>query len=202
MLDAQRKSGSGPSFSRFKRRAGKFGTRGSVERKSARNRRNNVNENGNNGDIKDDDEDDKSNVIGEIARPAQMAAVPDLLKFVASIERQEGFGDDRIKEIETALREALVIIVESAKKETSGDIVVTCKHDHWGKFVIVISDTGEPFNILLADVVFFGEKSPVDEGRRDSARLIKRMIDNIEQKRADETNILTFTVSPRLRVKQ
>jgi hypothetical protein len=42
----------------------------------------------------------------------------------------------------------------------------------------------------------------VDEGRRDAARLIKRMIDNIEQKRVDETNVLTFTVSPRLRAKQ
>jgi len=78
---------------------------------------------------------------------------------------------------------------------------VTCKHDHWGKLMIVISDTGKPFNILLADIVFQGEKTPVNEARRDSARLIKRMIDNIEQKRADNTNILTFNVAPRPRTK-
>jgi anti-sigma regulatory factor (Ser/Thr protein kinase) len=144
----------------------------------------------------------KSSVIGEMSRPAQMAVLPEILEFVSTIERQEGFSDERIGEIEKALREALVNIVRSAERQKGGDIIVTCKHDPWGKLVIVIVDTAEPFNILLADIVFQGEETPVDEGRRDSARLIKRMIDNIEQKRVDETNVLTFTVSPRLRAKQ
>lgn len=156
-----------------------------------------VEENGNNGGI---DEGEKTNVLGEISRPAGESAIPELLEFASSIERAEGFGEERIGEIETALREALVMIAKSASGK--GDIVITCKHDHWGKLVIVISDTGEPFNILLADVVFFGEESPVDEKRRESARLIKRMIDNIEQKRVDETNVLTFTVAPRPRAKR
>jgi len=68
--------------------------------------------------------------------------------------------------------------------------------------VISIEDRGEAFNILLADVVFQGEEGPVDEKKRASARLIKKMIDNIEQKRVDETNVLTFTVSPAARTKR
>jgi anti-sigma regulatory factor (Ser/Thr protein kinase) len=162
-------------------------------------RRQKVSKNGKNDDII---EDEKTNVIDELTRPAEIESVPQFLRFAAAIERAEGFDDERIKEIETALKEALTMIVKNGEKNPGGDIVLTCKRDPWGKLMIVISDTGEPFNILLADVVFFGEKEPVDPTRRDSARLIKRLIDNVEQKRVDNTNMLTFTVVPRLRSKQ
>ena len=159
-------------------------------------------DNGYKGYNEDDGDSPETFLIDEISRPAQMTALPELMEFVSAIERKEGFGDQRIGEIEAALREAFTNIVKSAEKKKEGSsIKVTCKHDHWGKFIITIEDTAEPFNILLADVVFMGEESPVDVGRRDSARLIKRMIDNIEQKRVDETNVLTFTVAPAPRTK-
>ena len=141
------------------------------------------------------------NIIGEMTRPALMSSVPELVDFVSSVERQEGFTGERIEEVGAALREALTHIVERADTGQGKDIVVTCKHDHWGKLVIVIADRGRAFNILLADVVFQGEEGPVDEKNRASARLIKKMIDNIEQKRVDETNVLTFSVSPALRTR-
>ncbi len=143
-----------------------------------------------------------SNVIGEMSRAARMSSVPEFMQFVSSVERQEGFSDERIAEVEAAVREALTTIIHRAAKGHIGDITVTCKHDHWGKLMISIEDRGEAFNILLADVIFQGEGSPVDEKGRASARLIKKMIDNIEQKRVDETNVLTFTVSPALRTKR
>ena len=70
----------------------------------------------------------------------------------------------------------------------------TCRHDPWGKLLIVITDTGEPVNILLADVVFAGEEPSGDEKMRASARLLKRTIDNIEYKRVEQENTLTFVV--------
>jgi anti-sigma regulatory factor (Ser/Thr protein kinase) len=150
----------------------------------------------------DEEEGVTSNVIGEISRAARMSSVPELVQFVSSVERQEGFSDERIAEVEAAVREALTAIIHGDAKGRIGDITVTCKHDHWGKLVISIEDRGEAFNILLADVVFQGETSPVDEERRAAARLIKKMIDKIEQKRVDETNVLTFTLSPALRTKR
>jgi anti-sigma regulatory factor (Ser/Thr protein kinase) len=143
-----------------------------------------------------------SNIIGELIRAARMSSVPEFVQFVSSVERQEGFSDERIAEVEAAVREALTAIIQRATEGRIGDITVTCKHDHWGKLMISIEDRGKAFNILLADVVFQGEKGPVDEKGRASARLIKKMIDNIEQKRVDETNVLTFTVSPALRTKR
>jgi len=142
-----------------------------------------------------------SSIIGEISRPARMSSVAELVEFVSSVERKEGLSDGRIDEVEVAVREALRTIIQAAAEGQSGDITITCRHDHWGKLMVTIEDRGDAFNILLADVVFQGEENPVDEKRRASARLIKKMIDNIEQKRVDATNVLTFVVSPALRTK-
>ena len=147
------------------------------------------------------DETRQPSVLGEISRPAHMAALPELLEFVSSVERQQGFSRERIEEIGPALGEALSRVVTEAYRVRQGDITITCGTDPWGKLVISIVDTGDPFNILLADVLFAGEE-PGDEGKRASARLIKRMIDNIEYKRVEQENMLTFTVSGRCRTKR
>ena len=144
----------------------------------------------------------QSSVIGEISRPAAMAALPDLCDFIASVERQEGFSDERIAQIESAFIAALENVVVRAYRHRSGEVRVSCGHDAWGKLLIAISDDGEPANILLADVTFAGEEGSGDEQMRASARLIKKLIDNIEYKRADRENILTFFVSGELRGKK
>jgi anti-sigma regulatory factor (Ser/Thr protein kinase) len=131
-----------------------------------------------------------------------MAALPEIVEFVASLERQAGFSDERIKQIASALQAALENIVTNAYRSRSGEIKITCKHDPWGKLLIAITDTGEPVNILLADVVFAGEEAPADEKMRASARLIKKMIDNIEYQRVEQENILNFFVSGELRGKR
>jgi anti-sigma regulatory factor (Ser/Thr protein kinase) len=141
----------------------------------------------------------KSNIIAEMSRPGQLGAVPELLEFVSGVERQHGFPEDRIAEIRLALEEAFRNIFEYSYKDKSGDIAITCKFDHWGKFMIVIVDSGDPSNILLADVVFAGEERAVDQSRKASAKVIKKMVDNVEYKRVESTNVLTFTVAPRPR---
>jgi len=52
-----------------------------------------------------------SNIIGELSRAAIMSSVPEFVQFVSSVERQEGFSDERIAEVEAAVREALTAIV-------------------------------------------------------------------------------------------
>lgn len=148
----------------------------------------------NNGQNEGQDEEESS-LIGEISRPAAMEALPELCEFVASIERQEGFSDDRISQVGSALNAALENVVARAYGRKSGEIRIACKRDHWGKLLIAISDDGEPVNILLADVAFAGEEAMGDEQMAEAARLIKRMIDNIEYKRVERENILTFFAS-------
>jgi hypothetical protein len=55
--------------------------------------------------------------------------------------------------------------------------------------------------LLLADVVFSGEDNPVDQRKQASAKVIKKTIDNVEYKRVDSTNVLTFAVTPRPRTR-
>jgi anti-sigma regulatory factor (Ser/Thr protein kinase) len=136
----------------------------------------------------------KTNIIAEISRPSRAESIPELVEFVAGVERQRGFPEKRIGEIGLALQEALKNILEHSHRNKGADIAITCKLDPWGKFMIVIVDSGDPSNILLADVIFAEEEGPVDREKRASAKLIKKMVDNVEYKRVDQTNVLTFTV--------
>jgi serine/threonine-protein kinase RsbW len=136
-----------------------------------------------------------SNIIAEITRPAQVESFQELYGVVADVAKKNDFPDMRIEEIREALEVAFGNVIDHSYKGRTGDISVTCKYDSWGKFMIVISDGGDPSNLLLADVVFAGEEEPVDKERRKSARLIKKLIDNVEYRRADGLNILTFTVA-------
>jgi anti-sigma regulatory factor (Ser/Thr protein kinase) len=138
----------------------------------------------------------KSSIIAEMIKPANVESFPELFEFCAGIERQKEFPEERIEEIRIALEEAFKNICEYSFKGKDGEITVTCKHDPWGKFMIVISDEGEPSNLLLADVVFAGEEDPVDKKRKASAKIIKKLIDNVEYKRVDNQNILSFLVGP------
>jgi anti-sigma regulatory factor (Ser/Thr protein kinase) len=136
-----------------------------------------------------------SNIIAEITRPAQVESFSELYGFVADVAKKNDFPDVRIEEIQRAMEVAFKNILNHSYKGRTGDIQVTCKYDSWGKFMIVISDSGDPSNLLLADVVFAGEDEPVDKERRASAKIIKKLIDNVEYRRADGLNILTFTVA-------
>jgi anti-sigma regulatory factor (Ser/Thr protein kinase) len=154
-------------------------------------------EEGNNGN----GEQSKTNIIAEMTRRGQPESVHEMIEFIEGVERAEGFPQERIDEIRIALQEAFRNVLESSYRDKGGDILVTCKHDPWGKFMIVISDSGEPSNLLLADVVFAGEDEPVDQKKKASARLIKKMIDNVEYKRVDNMNVFTFSVAPRPRTR-
>ncbi|OPY69352.1 MAG: hypothetical protein A4E57_01243 [Syntrophorhabdaceae bacterium PtaU1.Bin034] len=144
-------------------------------------------------------EQPQTSLIGEMIRPGEMESIPELLEFVASIERQKEISEARIKEIEVALKEILATIVKYSYSDRKGNISITCRNDHWGKLMVIIINTGEPFNILLSDVTFIGEESPVDNEKKASAKLIKKMLDNIEFKKVEEENIVTFLVSNTLR---
>jgi anti-sigma regulatory factor (Ser/Thr protein kinase) len=141
----------------------------------------------------------KSNIIAEMTRPGQAESIPELLEFVGGVQKEHGFPPERIAEISVALVEAFNNVLDNSYRDKSGDILVTCKHDPWGKFMIVISDSGDPSNVLLADVVFAGEDDPVDQKKKAAAKLIKKLVDNVEYKRVDNMNVLTFAVAPRPR---
>lgn len=157
-------------------------------------------ENKNNG-RRADEEGIQTSVLGEITRPGTAESIPELIEYVASIAKERNFSPERIAEVETALRAALGHILQTAYKEQTGNIAIVCRHDNFDNFVIAMVDTGTPSNILLADVSFPGEESAGDKERKATARLIKKLVDNIEYKRVEQENTLTFTMSRALRKK-
>ncbi len=148
-----------------------------------------------------DEEGIQTSVLGEITRPGTAESIPELVQYVLSIAKERNFSPERIKEVETALGAALNHILQTAYKEQTDNIAIVCRYDNWDNLVIAMVDTGTPSNILLADVSFPGEESAGDKERKATARLIKKLVDNIEYKRVEQENTLTFTMSRRLRTK-
>ena len=64
----------------------------------------------------------KSSLIGEMSRPATQSAVPEIVEFVTTIEKQEGFSNERTEEIAKAIREALNVVITKAYGEKGGEV--------------------------------------------------------------------------------
>lgn len=133
-------------------------------------------------------------VLGEIKEPGRTESVPALIEFVGSKAKEHGFSEQRVQEIGAALQEALTNIITHAYARIEGDITITCGVDQGENLVIEIVDKGEGFNMLLTDLAFF-DSIDVDERKKVSNRTVKRMIDSIEYKRLDKSNVLTLITS-------
>jgi anti-sigma regulatory factor (Ser/Thr protein kinase) len=153
-------------------------------------------EQGSNGTFRTPEEKEQESrfkLLGEISRPGETASVPSLVDFVIEKAREHGFGEPRIEELAGAARAAVTSAIAHAYAARTGDILVTCKADAWDSLVIILTDTGTPYNILLADTPF--DEGYGDEQDKAAARLIKKTIDNIEYKIFETKNILTLTAS-------
>ena len=120
-----------------------------------------------------------------------MTSMASLIEFVSTKAREHGFAEQRTSELVTAVKEALTATIEHAFKNKKGDITITCKIDRWDNLVVIIEDTGEAYNILLADAPF--DDIPDSAKDRASSRMVKRLIDNIEYKILETRNVLTLT---------
>lgn len=139
--------------------------------------------------------DKKSNTPPDtIVRPAEPGSIPDLIEFVREMARECCYRDDTIRDLGLATEEVADNIIRFACRKKSGEIAIACTvHDN-GALFITITDTGEPFNMLLAGTFpeaddFFGP------GEKPSTKIMKKAAKNIEYKRNADKNILILTVS-------
>ncbi len=136
-------------------------------------------------------------ILGEIKRPAVVESLMPLMDFVENQIGFMNFKDEHIKNICLAVEEALKNTLYHGKFSGDTEITITFRLDNLGRFQIVISDHGAPFNMLLADVL--PEEYGDSKGDKPSisTKVIKRVIKDIEYKRIENKNVLTFTI-PRL----
>ncbi len=133
--------------------------------------------------------------LGEILHPAHEDSVPHLAGFVAGHARSAGFPDQRVREIELSLKEAISNILRFSCSDGDCEIRIICSLDNAGRFALIISDNGKPFNVLLEADPFLTPDAALASDQRPSTKIMKRSIGNIEYKRFENKNILTFIVA-------
>jgi serine/threonine-protein kinase RsbW len=135
-------------------------------------------------------------MIGNIKFPAKIEYLENILRFVRSCARNEGFSKKRISNIELALEEALANICHHAYTAgTCGDMEIQCRTDDSKRLIIDIIDTGKPFNMLsVSEPDLTGDVANRDLGGL-GVLLIRRMVDDIHYSRRDNKNVLTFVLT-------
>jgi len=130
--------------------------------------------------------------LGEISRPANEGSVPDLAEFISERMKDSGFPDQRIQEIVLSMKEAIGNILRFSCGGGDREVQLACSLDNAGRFAITISDNGGPFNMLLEADTFLTPDDALTSGQRPSTKVMKRFIGNIEYKRSENRNVLSF----------
>ena len=117
------------------------------------------------------------------------------MQFVVTSARDAGFPARRIMEIELAVEEALVNIINYAyPDQDNGDVELKCGLEDQERFIIEIRDSGVPFDV--------GSQSDPDLDANIAERkigglgifLVRKMADEMQYKREGEENVLTLLI--------
>jgi anti-sigma regulatory factor (Ser/Thr protein kinase) len=135
-----------------------------------------------------------SKVLGETKHFVSADTIPFFIESVSAHGKTHGLRDERLREIESALIEVFDNIVSFVVGPEGLEVTVTCTADGRQRFIIEITDEGKPYNMLLEGDPLLSGNSPGQ--KMPSVRLMKRLIKNVEYKRYEGRNYLTFTVMP------
>ncbi|MBA4418201.1 MAG: hypothetical protein C0392_09880 [Syntrophus sp. (in: bacteria)] len=133
-------------------------------------------------------------VLGEMQHALSADTIPLFIQFVSSCGKEHGQSANRIREIESAVYEALDNMIRFMHQEGELEVTITGKADERGRLILEISDGGKPFNMLLGGDSFISGSLPEQE--RPSVRVMKKLIRNVDYIRHEGRNCLTLTVMP------
>ena len=113
---------------------------------------------------------------------------------VSARARKQGYSEERIKQIELAMEEALVNVCRYAYPGACGDVEVLCRKAD-DKIVVDIIDTGVPFNPESVPDPELGSSSVCSRNLGGlGCFLIRKMVDEIHYRRENNKNILTLVL--------
>ncbi len=131
-----------------------------------------------------------------ITLPGILDSLYDLMAFVSSHAREQGFSVERIRDIELAVEEVLVNIIKYAygNCDHQGSIEITCKAAEGRSLVLEIADSGIPFDITAVP----DPDVNADINDRQIGGLgiyfVKQLMDEVRYRREDGRNKLTLVV--------
>lgn len=126
---------------------------------------------------------------------ASMDGLHKMLQFVRSESQAAGFEGSLEAQIEVALEEAIVNIIEHGYIGQVGDIQITCTKIPKG-ITIILADRGVPYN-PLSKLEYPDLDSFLSSEHRNlggfGVHLILSIMDHVEYDRQGEFNVLTLT---------
>jgi serine/threonine-protein kinase RsbW len=132
--------------------------------------------------------------ISTVVLPAHLEHLSVFIETVISAAKDGGVDQKRFFDIELALEEVLVNIMNHAYEGTNGDIQVVCRSDNQQFFIIEITDTGKAFDMTSVP--------PPDLSGAISERKIgglgihfaKKLTDKVQYRREGNKNILEIKI--------
>jgi len=133
-------------------------------------------------------------ILSQKKLPASLEHLQESMGLISSCARDQGFNQNKILEIELAAEEALVNIFKYAYKTIEGDVEIICGLDNNENFILEISDTGEPFNVLsVADPDITADISERQIGGL-GVFLMKKLTESVQYRYEGDKNILSLIV--------
>ena len=117
------------------------------------------------------------------------------MQFVVTSARDAGFPPKRVQEVELAVEEALVNIINYAyPDQENGDVEVSCGLDDQGRFLIEIRDKGIPFDAESHSDPDLNANITERKVGGLGIFLIRKMVDEMRYQREGEENVLTLVI--------
>lgn len=132
---------------------------------------------------------------GTIRAPARLESLELLRNFAAEQARRFGCSDQRVREVELAVEEALVNVFAYAYGEGEGEVSMACRELHGGTLEITVSDRGRAFDpAAFQPPAFDGTIAERHDGGM-GILILKRYADAVAYERLGDRNILTISVT-------
>jgi serine/threonine-protein kinase RsbW len=132
--------------------------------------------------------------ISSVVLPAHLEHLPVFIEAVINAAKNGGVDQKRFFDIELALEEILVNIMNHAYEGTNGDIQVVCRSDNQQCFIIEITDTGKAFDMTsVAPPNLSGTISERTIGGL-GIHFVKKLTDKLQYRREGNRNILEIKI--------
>ena len=126
---------------------------------------------------------------------AKLESLEGFIHFVTRSSRDAGFSDKRVQEIELAVEEALVNIINYAYRDREdGEVEITCGLDGEGRYIVEIRDSGVPFDVTAQSDPDLNPNIAERKIGGLGIFLIRKMADEMQYKREGEQNVLTLVI--------
>lgn len=126
--------------------------------------------------------------------PATLENLHKAMEFVITYAETTGFPQERIMDIELALEEVLVNIINYAYPGGAGEMEITCTPYNESGFAMEIVDQGIPFDVL--EVGDPDVASGIEDRKVGGLGIyfVKKLMDDVCYAREGENNILKLFV--------